>query len=129
MNDHPGEIQKPQIARSHFPSRTLSASLRSGIRMDAFQENLRAWLAADLGDIAGTFKPFGKYGPEHYPPHGVPLFDLPLEYLCWFQKKGWPSGRIGELLRILHQLKTDGCDEVFDRFRQARGGRTSLRER
>ena len=97
--------------------------------MDAFQENLRAWLAADLGDIAGTCMPFGKYGPDHYPPHGVPLFDLPLEYLCWFQKKGWPGSRIGELLRIVHQLKTDGCDEVFDRFRQTRGGRTSLRER
>jgi hypothetical protein len=98
-------------------------------RMKRLEENLRDWLAADLADIGGTFMPFGKYGPEHYPPHGVPLFDLPLEYLCWFEKKGWPAGRIGELLRVLHQLKTDGCDEIFDRFRKARGGRTSLRER
>ena len=97
--------------------------------MKRLEENLHDWLAADLADIAGTFMPFGKYSAKHYPPHGVPLFDLPIEYLCWFQKKGWPAGRIGELLRIVHQLKTDGCDEVFDRFRHARGGRTSLRER
>ena len=90
---------------------------------------MRDWLAADLGEIAGSFMPFGKYGPQHYPPLGVPLYDLPLEYLCWFEKQGWPKGRIGELLRMLHQLKTDGCDEIFDRFRKARGGRTSLRER
>ena len=129
MNGHPGQIQKPQIRRAYFASHAVAVSLRSGNRMDAFEENLRTWLAADLGDIAGTFMPFGKYSAEHYPPHGVPLFDLPLEYLCWFEKKGWPGGRIGELLRVLHQLKTDGCDEVFDRFRRARGGRTSLRER
>ena len=96
--------------------------------MGNLDDNLRDWLAADLADIAGTFMPFGKFGPVHHPPHGVPLFDLPLEYLCWFQKRGWPRGRIGELLRIVHQLKTDGCDEIFDRFRRARGGRTSLRK-
>jgi len=95
----------------------------------SLEDNLRDWLATDLAEIARSFMPFGKYGPGHYPPSGVPLYDLPIEYLCWFAKKGWPKGRIGELLRILHQLKTDGCDEVFDRFRTARGGRTSLRER
>ena len=28
--------------------------------------------------------PFGKYGPLHFPPRGVPLYDLPVEYLAWF---------------------------------------------
>ncbi len=93
------------------------------------EDNLRDWLAGDLREIGTTFMPFGKYGPERYPPSGVPLYDLPLEYLCWFARKGWPKGRIGQLLRMLHQLKTDGCDEIFDRLRIARGGRTSLRER
>jgi uncharacterized protein (DUF3820 family) len=92
-------------------------------------DNLRDWLAADLAEIGATFMPFGKFGPANYPPRGVPLFDLPLEYLAWFERRGWPSGRLGELLRILHQLKADGCDEIFDHFRRARGGRTSLRER
>jgi uncharacterized protein len=90
------------------------------------EDNLRDWIAADLADIGGTFMPFGRFGPKGYPPYGVPLFDLPLEYLAWFERKGWPQGRLGELLRIVHQLKADGCDEIFDKFRRARGGRTPL---
>jgi uncharacterized protein (DUF3820 family) len=93
------------------------------------EDNLRDWMAADLSDLGRLHMPFGKYGPEHYPPLGVPLYDLPLEYLIWFERRGWPGGRLGELLRILHQLKADGCDEVFDEFRRKRGGRTSLREK
>jgi uncharacterized protein (DUF3820 family) len=92
------------------------------------EDRLRQWLAADLTEIARTGMPFGKYGPKHYPPHGVPLYDLPVEYLVWFERKGFPQGRLGDLLRVLHQLKVDGCDEIFDQFRRARGGRTDLRE-
>ena len=95
----------------------------------SLEENLRDWLAADLSEIGKTFMPFGKFGPDHFPPRGVPLYDLPVEYLNWFEHRGWPKGRLGELLRMVHQLKVDGCNEVFDHFRNARGGRTSLRER
>ncbi len=91
------------------------------------EENLRHWVANDLAEIASGFMPFGKYGPEHFPPRGVPLYDLPVEYLAWFERRGFPTGRLGELLRIVHQLKVDGCEEVFDEFRRRRGGRTPLR--
>jgi uncharacterized protein (DUF3820 family) len=94
-----------------------------------WEDRLREWLAQDLKEIGASSMPFGKYGPDHFPPRGVPLYDLPLEYLEWFKRRGFPQGRLGELLKILHQLKTDGCDEVFDEFRRKRGGRTSLRER
>jgi uncharacterized protein len=94
-----------------------------------WEDRLRDWIAADLADISRMHMPFGKYGPDHFPPNGVPLYDLPLEYLAWFARRGFPTGRLGELLKILHQLKTDGCDEVFDEFRKRRGGRTNLRER
>lgn len=95
----------------------------------SLEDNLRDWMATDLAEIASGYMPFGKFGPDHFPPRGVPLYDLPVEYLNWFAHKGFPQGRLGELLRIIHQLKVDGCDEVFDRFRKARGGRTSLREK
>ena len=91
------------------------------------EENLRSWLEADLKDIMTLHMPFGKFGHKHFPPSGVPLYDLPVEYLQWFAHKGFPKGRFGELLKILHQLKTDGCDEIFDAERKRRGGRTSLR--
>ena len=92
------------------------------------EDRLRQWMAVDLADIAATRMPFGKYGPDHYPPRGVPLYDLPVEYLGWFVKKGgFPKGRRGELLRIVHQMKVDGLDEVFDELRRRAGGRTPLR--
>ena len=71
--------------------------------------------------------PFGKFGPKAHPPYGVPIYDLPAEYLSWFAHKGFPKGRLGELLKMVHQMKADGSDMVFEVFRKKAGGRTSLR--
>ena len=93
------------------------------------EERLRAWMAADLADIESTRMPFGKFGPAHFPPRGVPLYDLPVEYLAWFARKNcFPQSRLGELLRIVHQMKVDGLDEIFDPMRRRAGGRTLLRQ-
>ena len=82
----------------------------------------------DLEEIGRTCMPFGKHGPAHHPPHGVPVYDLPVEYLAWFAAKGgFPKGRLGVLLQMVHQMKVDGLDMVFDGLRKARGGRTRLR--
>ena len=82
----------------------------------------------DLEEIGRTFMPFGKHGPANHPPWGVPIYDLPAEYLGWFAaKSGFPKGRLGELLRMVYQMKVDGSDIAFDAFRKARGGRTKLR--
>ena len=91
------------------------------------EERLREWMAADLAEIGRTAMPFGKFGPKQFPPRGVLIYDLPVEYLQWFVRHGFPQGRLGELLRIVHQLKVDGCNEVFEEFRTRRGGRTELR--
>ena len=85
-------------------------------------------LARTLGEIARTHMPFGKYGPKEYPPKGVPIYDLPYEYLSWFTGKGgFPKGRLGELLEFVYLAKRDGADGVFDVVRNLRGGRTRLR--
>ncbi|HEX4084391.1 MAG TPA: DUF3820 family protein [Chthoniobacteraceae bacterium] len=84
-------------------------------------------MAADLADIGKMRMPFGKYGPEHFPPRGIPIYDLPAEYLHWFTQHGWPSGELGRLLRIVYQMKVDGSDAAFDIFRKAAGGRAPLR--
>ena len=92
------------------------------------EERLRDFMAADLADIATVRMPFGKFGPAHFPPRGVPLYDLPVDYLAWFARKDcFPKGRLGELLRIVHQMKVDGLDEIFDQLRRRAGGRTVLR--
>ena len=79
-----------------------------------------------LEEIRGTSMPFGKYGPKAYPPRGVPLFDLPPEYLAWFAKKGFPAGRLGELLAFVFEVKECGADAVFQPLRISNGGRFRL---
>ena len=48
-----------------------------------------------LAEIGKTRMPFGKFGIKAYPPTGVPLMDLPVEYLPWFKEPGLPQGRLG----------------------------------
>lgn len=80
-----------------------------------------------LEEIASTHIPFGKYGIEHCPPRGAPIMDLPHEYLAWFEQRGFPKGRLGELLAHVNEIKAVGMDAIFDPFRQARGGRFKLK--
>jgi len=83
--------------------------------------------AETLAEIGRSHMPFGKYGPQQYPPRGIPLYDLPHEYLQWFATKGFPHGRLGELLEIIYHVKKDGADEVFNSLRLKAGGRAKLR--
>jgi uncharacterized protein (DUF3820 family) len=89
---------------------------------------IEAQLARVLAELAATTMPFGKYGPQHYPPAGVPLVDLPYEYLSWFARTGFPRGRLGELLQFVYQAKQDGAEALFEPLRAAHGGRVSLRQ-
>lgn len=90
--------------------------------------DLAARMAADLQEIGRTFMPFGKFGPTHFPPQGVPIYELPSEYLGWFAAKGgFPRGRLGELLRMVYQMKIDGADTAFEPLRK-KNGRVVLRQ-
>ncbi|KLV10363.1 MULTISPECIES: DUF3820 family protein [Photobacterium] len=55
--------------------------------------------------LANVKMPFGKYS-------GRVIIDLPEEYLLWFDKKGWPSGELGDLLKLCLALKIEGLDSV-----------------
>ena len=55
--------------------------------------------------LANWQMPFGKYS-------GRALIDLPEEYLFWFQKKGFPSGELGELMKFCLDLKIEGLDSL-----------------
>ena len=50
--------------------------------------------------------PFGKYSDQA-------LIDLPEEYLFWFEKKGFPKGELGELLKFCLDLKIAGLDALI----------------
>lgn len=60
----------------------------------------------DLLDIARMPMPFGKYA-------GRMLIDLPEEYLLWFRKKGFPAGRLGQLLALTLEVKIEGLEGVI----------------
>lgn len=80
-----------------------------------------------LEEIGRTRIPFGKFGIKAYPPAGVPIMDLPEEYLVWFKERGFPKGRLGELMAQVCEIKAVGMDGVFDPLRRAAGGRFPLR--
>ena len=82
-----------------------------------------------LEEIGRLYMPFGKFGPAAYPPRGVPIMDLPPEYLAWFAERGFPGGRLGELMSVVFEIKQNGADGVFQPLRVRNGGRYSLRAR
>lgn len=76
-------------------------------------------LAEYLEDLQRYRMPFGRYGPDHYPPAGRAIYDLPLEYLTWFQNKGggFPKNRLGELMQFVREVKSVGAEMIFDKLR------------
>ncbi len=80
-----------------------------------------------LAEIGRTRMPFGKYGRLAVRPHGMPIYDLPIEYLGWFKQQGFPKGRLGELLAFVYEVKGVGMDQLFDPLRQANGGRVTYK--
>lgn len=82
-----------------------------------------------LVEIGATHMPFGRFGPDKFPPDGVPIHDLPIDYLEWFSRRGFPKGRLGDLLQLVWETKRTGADEMFNPLRWMRGGRTRLVEK
>lgn len=63
--------------------------------------------------LARTRMPFGKY-------KGTLLIDLPEPYVVWFSRKGFPKGQLGEMFRILYEIKANGLEYLFDPLRTDR---------
>lgn len=94
-----------------------------------FTEIEREDFRRELAEAAQARMPYGRFGPKQFPPDGVPLIDLPPEYLQWFAERGFPQGRLGELMQWVCEIKEVGMDSVFDPFREARGGRYPVRRK
>ena len=50
--------------------------------------------------------PFGKY-------KDTLLCDLPVSYLEWFQRKGFPKGKLGMLLQTIYEIKLNGLEHLL----------------
>lgn len=51
--------------------------------------------------------PFGKY-------KGTLLCNLPVVYLEWFQRKGFPDGKLGQLLATMYEIKSNGLEYLLE---------------
>ena len=61
----------------------------------------------DLEKLVSWPMPFGKY-------KGTILCNLPVAYLEWFARKGFPAGKLGVLLQTLHEIKMNGLEYLLD---------------
>lgn len=50
--------------------------------------------------------PFGKY-------KDTVLCDLPISYLEWFARKGFPKGKLGMLLQTIYEIKLNGLESLL----------------
>lgn len=51
--------------------------------------------------------PFGRY-------QGRNLYTLPVSYLEWFSREGFPDGQLGQLLSSLYEIKINGLESLLD---------------
>lgn len=59
-----------------------------------------------LIQIVSMKMPFGKY-------KGTILANLPVSYLEWFQRKGFPTGKLGMLLETIFVIKSNGLEYLL----------------
>jgi uncharacterized protein (DUF3820 family) len=55
--------------------------------------------------LAHTKMPYGKYKDRY-------LIDLPEHYVVWYHGKGFPKGKLGEMLETVYTLKLNGLEEL-----------------
>jgi len=65
----------------------------------------------DLLSLVRVEIPFGKY-------RGRKIADLPENYLLWFANKGFPPGRIGELMQLMLVIQENGLESLLTPLRK-----------
>ena len=56
--------------------------------------------------LAHTKMPYGKY-------QGRYLIDLPEYYVVWYNNKGFPKGKLGDMLKQVYELKLNGLEDLI----------------
>jgi uncharacterized protein (DUF3820 family) len=66
-----------------------------------------------LTDLVTMKMPFGKYKDKL-------LCDLPETYLVWFHSKGFPPGKLGELLGTMYEIRLNGLEYLLQPIKRSR---------
>jgi len=59
-----------------------------------------------LIDVSKMRMPYGKY-------KGRFLIDLPEHYIVWYHNKGFPKGKLGQMLGLVYELQLNGLEELI----------------
>lgn len=59
-----------------------------------------------LIDLVKTPMPYGKYQDKM-------ICDLPVSYLEWFNRNGFPKGKLGLLLETMYEIKMNGLEHLL----------------
>ena len=65
----------------------------------------------DLERLLAVEMPFGKY-------KGRVIADLPGNYLNWFAREGFPTGEVGRLLALMHEIDHNGLSDLLTPLRR-----------
>jgi len=60
--------------------------------------------------LANYRMPFGKYANRL-------LVEIPDRYYIWFANKGFPEGELGEFMRMMLEIKTNGLEYLLTPLR------------
>jgi hypothetical protein len=60
-----------------------------------------------LLDLVRVKMPFGKY-------KGTLLCNIPVHYLEWFKRKGFPPGKLGMQLDTIYEIKLNGLEKLLE---------------
>jgi len=64
-----------------------------------------------LIDIIKTPMPFGQHKNRM-------ISDLPVHYLEWFQRQGFPPGKLGMLMQTVYEIKINGLQSIIDELKK-----------
>lgn len=65
-----------------------------------------------LKDLVRNRMPFGKY-------KNTLLAHLPIHYLEWFSRKGFPQGKLGMQMQTVYEIKLNGLDDILRRLEKS----------
>jgi uncharacterized protein (DUF3820 family) len=65
---------------------------------------------AYLLKLARTRMPYGRH-------QGMLLVELPEPYVVWMARQGFPKGELGRMLAIVHEIKVNGLEYLFEKIR------------
>ncbi|NDK55618.1 DUF3820 family protein [Pontibacter fetidus] len=66
-----------------------------------------------LIEMVNTRMAFGKY-------KGTFISDLPVSYLEWFQREGFPDGKLGMMLATAYEIKLNGLEFLLTPLKKNR---------